>query len=67
MSSWRDDAILRIPKQQPPKDSWWARAAAQESREQFSAWAQAEQARIVGNARFGGEKKVIDSFPQKRK
>ena len=67
MSSWRDDAILRIPKKQPPKTSWWAEKAAQDSREQFSEWARAEQDRIIGNARFGGGKKVIDSFPQKRK
>ncbi len=62
MGDWGDDAILTPTPRPAPSRSWWATPEAQSDRETFSQWARAEQQRIVGNSRFGGTKKVIDSF-----
>ena len=61
------DPIAFQPKPQPPKTSWWATPEAQSDREKFSEWARAEQERIVGNPKFGGEKQTHEKFSQSRK
>lgn len=52
--------FIHMPKKVPPSRSWWADPGAQANRETFHVSALAERARIVGNERFGGAKRIHD-------
>ncbi len=56
------DLIVFQPKPKPPANSWWAMPEVQTDREKFSAWALAEQERIIGHRTFGGTKKTHEKF-----
>jgi len=56
------DPIPVVPKKIPPKNSWWATPDAQATREGFQQKARAEENRICGNERFGGNKQTHNKF-----
>jgi hypothetical protein len=61
------DPIAFEPKKAAPKSSWWAHPDVQSDRGRFTAWALAEQSRIVGNPKFGSDKRTHDRFSQSKK
>ncbi len=62
MSIKWSEPIVHAPKPKPPVNSWWAMPEVQTDREKFSAWALADQERIIGHRTFGGTKKTHEKF-----